>query len=70
MKLTDVPEQAECTVTSVSRSDEDIFCRLLSMGILPGAKVKLLQKKPLPICEVKGCKLALDCILAEKVNVK
>ena len=70
MKLTDMPIHKECTVQSLCCSEKGVYCRLMAMGILPGAKVKLLQKEPLPLCEVAGCKLALDCSLAEKINVK
>lgn len=70
MKLCDAPVDRQCTVTSLNRSDERVFCRLLALGILPGAKLRLLQKYPLPVCEVGRCRLALDCSLTEHINVE
>ncbi len=70
MRLTDAPVDRQCTVTSLNRGDEKAFCRLIAMGILPGAKLRLLQRHPLPVCEVGRCRLALDCSLAENINVK
>ncbi|MBQ3033815.1 MAG: ferrous iron transport protein A [Deferribacterales bacterium] len=70
MKLSEAPVQKECTVTSLCKTDEGVFCRLLAMGILPGAKMKLIKKEPHHLCEIHGCKLAIDCSLAEKIHVK
>lgn len=70
MRLTDAPTGRQCIVTSLNRADENAFCRLIAMGIFPGAKLRLVQRYPLPVCEVGRCRLAIDCALAENINVK
>jgi Fe2+ transport system protein FeoA len=43
--------------------------KLLSMGILPGTELKVLQKKPTIVFEVYHSRFAIDNSLGEKVYV-
>jgi Fe2+ transport system protein FeoA len=43
--------------------------RLSSFGIAPGARVKLIQKRPVVVIEIGGTRLALETDIAAEIRV-
>jgi len=56
-------------VESIDSKDDNAMKKLLSMGILPGTELKILQKKPTIVFEVYHSRFAIDNSLGEKVYV-
>ena len=68
MKLSDMKPGARCKVGSC----EGIPCRLLEMGLLPGAEVEVTRYAPFggPVClRVQRCLLAIRREDASQINV-
>jgi len=71
ISLAEGEEGKEYRVVSVPEAEEDVQ-RLLPLAILPGAKVKLVDKPSLSAVMIKrgGDKLALGREIASKIKVK
>ncbi|MGA1861760.1 FeoA family protein [Deferribacter thermophilus] len=70
MKLIDACENKNYIVTEIDKSDSSALKKICSIGILPGLKLKILQKKPMIIFEVFNSSFAVDNELATKIIVK
>lgn len=57
-------------VEMIDNNDHEAMKKLLSMGILPGTELKVIQKKPLIIFDVYNSRFAIDKYLGEKIYVK
>jgi Fe2+ transport system protein FeoA len=57
-------------VEMIDKDDKDAMKKLLSMGILPGIEIKVMQKKPVIVFEVYNSRFAIDEYLGEKIYVK
>jgi len=71
MKLSELPIGEECTVVRVW-GDNPVSCRLMEMGVIPGASIRLIKTAPLgdPIeIEVRGYHLAIRRTEAETIEV-
>lgn len=59
----------ECLIADINL-DGRLFERLISMGLYPGEKLRIVKRLPNTIIvEVKGKKLALDKNIAERIEV-
>jgi DtxR family Mn-dependent transcriptional regulator len=56
-------------VASINTRDETRMLKLMTMGITPGARIHLRQKRPAFVIDIGDSQLALDRSLAEKINV-
>ncbi len=74
-RLSDLPSLAdlavgeEARVVEINYQDPQQLRRLLALGILPGARVVLLQRFPVYVLQVGWTKIALDRCLARAVWV-
>lgn len=59
-----------CEVAYVGTRDESRLDRLTCLGILPGHRLKLLQRHPSYVIEVDETHLGLDPSIAEEIYVK
>lgn len=67
--LTKLKRHRKRLITDIMISDDAIFERLVSMGILPGENIMLINELPnVAIVEVKNKKFALDKNIAEKIK--
>ncbi|MCB4204801.1 ferrous iron transport protein A [Deferribacteraceae bacterium V6Fe1] len=70
MNLNDARVKETYIVENIDSSDVESMKKLLSMGILPGTELKVLQKNPTIIFEVYHSRFAIDNKLGEKIYVK
>ena len=69
MKLSDIKPGARCVVGAC----DGLPCRLLEMGILPGAEVEVARRAPFggPVClRVQRCLLAIRREDASQIDVQ
>lgn len=59
-----------CEVAYVGTKDESRLNRLACLGIIPGHRVKLLQRRPSFVIEVDETHLGLDRAIADEIYVK
>lgn len=59
-----------CEVAYVGTRDEARLNRLTCLGILPGHRLRLLQRRPSYVVEVDETHLGLDSSIAEEIYVK
>ncbi len=67
--LADVPPGQSVVVVEVEETAGDRLVRLAHLGILPGAVVHVLRRRPVLIVDVDGATLALDVDVAARVRV-
>ncbi len=44
--------------------------RLSGLGVVPGSKVRLVQKRPSVVLEIGATTLAIDRVIADEIYVK
>ncbi|MDO8691222.1 MAG: metal-dependent transcriptional regulator, partial [Dehalococcoidia bacterium] len=59
-----------CEVAYIGTRDETRLNRLTCLGIIPGHRLKLLQRRPAYVVEVDETHLGLDRSIAEEIYVK
>ena len=71
MNLNEAPINTDLVVTQLiqSESGEDIT-KLSAMGILPGVRLQIVQKFPLPVFKIGFSRFAIDKKLATKIAVE
>lgn len=69
MNLNDAKVKETYVVEHIDSSEVESMKKLLSMGILPGTELTILQKNPTIIFEVYNSRFAIDKKLGEKVYV-
>ncbi|MBC7196218.1 MAG: ferrous iron transport protein A, partial [Deferribacterales bacterium] len=60
MNLNDARVKETYIVENIDSSDVESMKKLLSMGILPGTELKVLQKKPTKIFEVYHSRFEIE----------
>lgn len=70
VRLTELPEGRAAVVTCLERSDTPASRKLAAMGILPGAEVRTVQRRPAWIVEVGHSEFALDVEMAGRIRVR
>ncbi|GBD07814.1 hypothetical protein HRbin22_00040 [Candidatus Thermoflexus japonica] len=67
--LADVPPGQSVVVMEIEDVAGDRLARLAHLGVLPGAVVRVLRRRPVWIVEVDGATLALDPDVAARIRV-
>jgi Fe2+ transport system protein FeoA len=67
--LSQAPLRINLCVESLDGLPPQIQARLSVLGLLPGAQVQLLQRRPAPVVRVGETELAMGLELLEKVRV-
>lgn len=67
--LAEVPPGQSAVVIEVEEARRDQLARLAHLGVLPGAVIRVLRRRPVLIVEVDGTTLALDPDVAAHIRV-
>lgn len=70
VRLTELSVGRRAVVTCLERSATPASRKLASMGILPGATVRPVQRRPAWIVEVGLSEFALDRAMVERIRVR
>lgn len=73
MKLSQLQQGQEATITSFTELSNDIRKKLMVMGLLPNTPVTLIRKAPMgdPLqVEVRGVSLAVRVNIADAIQVE
>jgi len=70
IRLDEMETGQRSRVSSINTSDETRMTKLLSMGIVPGVKLRLLQKYPVFVIEINQTQIALEKSVGEGINVR
>ena len=69
-KITDLNVGERCKVINLETSNEKRLQKLLSMGILPGRNIEILQKFPSHILQIGQTQYTVDKGIADAIYVK
>lgn len=68
--LTNIELHKDRLITDISISDDELFERIISMGIVPGEKIKMINKIPDGvIVKIENKKFAIDKQIAKHIKV-
>lgn len=70
VRLTELGTGERAVVTCLERTSTPASRKLASMGILPGATVRSVQRRPAWIVEVGRSEFALDREMVERIRVR
>lgn len=70
MPLTEVGVGETCRIVFMAAGEHRSLDRVATMGVIPGAKVRLRQKRPSTVLEVGHTTLALDSEIASAIYVR
>lgn len=65
--LSALPAGAVATIHRVVSDDPGRLVRLSSLGLMPGARVRLVQKRPAIVLEIGATTVAIDRELAQAI---
>ncbi len=68
-RLSDMPPGTMSTIHYIVPSSKRLLHKLTSLGLHPGAKIKLVQKSPAFVVEINGTIVAVDKAIADNVYV-
>lgn len=57
-------------VTGLTQNGDSQITKLTAMGILPGVRLQIMQKKPLPVFKIGFSRFAIDEKLATLIQVE
>jgi|TARA_B100001964_G_scaffold203470_1_gene232482 Fe2+ transport system protein FeoA len=69
-KITELNVDERCKVINLETSNETRLQKLLSMGILPGRHIEILQKVPSYILQVGQTQYAIDKEIADAIYIE
>lgn len=69
-RLSEINTEQMGTVIRLDINNKNVLKKLISMGVLPGMSVKMLQKFPSYLLQVGNTQLAIDKKIAETIYVK
>jgi len=69
-KITDLNVGERCKVINLETSNEKRLQKLLSMGILPGRNIEILQKFPSHILQIGQTQYTVDKGIADAIYVE
>ncbi|MBU2265638.1 MAG: metal-dependent transcriptional regulator, partial [Candidatus Omnitrophica bacterium] len=69
LALKDLAPGEQGKISYINTKDKDILKKLISMGLLPGNKIKLLHRFPSFVFEMENSSFAIDKDLAEHIHV-
>ena len=67
--LKDLSPGDQGKISYINTRDKDILKKLISMGLLPGNKIKLLHRFPSFVFEMENSSFAIDKDLAEHIHI-
>lgn len=70
VRLSDVDPGVEAVVTCLEEPGEPRGRKLASLGLLPGVRLELLQRRPAYVVRIGYAELAIDHALASGVRVR
>ena len=70
MNVTEVMPGDRCRVVFMVPKDHDRLNRLSSLGLVPGAEIRLHQKQPTYVLDIGETSIAVDCDIAREIFVK
>lgn len=70
VKLTSLPEGTSCTVSCLESLAPGHAARLAAMGVLPGTRLRLIQRYPAFVFRIGYAEFAVDEALGSKIGVK
>lgn len=73
LRLTDLEEGKEAEVSHLVSDDKDELCRIIAMGFVPGAGLKVEKKLPMGgpiIVDLKGTRIAIARNIGEALHVR
>ena len=68
--LPDLPTGAAGTISRIEAADPSRLVKLSNLGLMPGARVRLVQKVPAVVVEVGETTVALDAAVARHILVE
>lgn len=69
-RLSNIEPGTEVKIVFIVPSDKSSVAKLSSMGIIPGARIKLLQKKPTIVLQIEETVIAIDQEIADGILVR
>lgn len=70
VKLTSLREGMSCTVSCLEGLSSTHAARLAAMGVLPGTRLRLLQRYPAFVFRIGYAEFAVDETLGSRIGVK
>lgn len=70
IRLTDLEKGRAATITCLEDPGDSVGRKLAGLGMLPGAGLELLQRRPVFVVRMGRAELALDRELASRVRVR
>ena len=73
LRLTDLEEGKEAEISHLVSDDKDELCRIIAMGFVPGAGLKVEKKLPMGgpiIVDMKGTRIAIARNIGEALHVR
>ncbi|MCE5311622.1 MAG: metal-dependent transcriptional regulator [Nitrospiraceae bacterium] len=69
-RLSDFEVGRRCKIHFITPSDASVIGRLSAIGVIPGAVIKLVQKRPSVVLQVDETTIAIDSDTAKEIFVK
>lgn len=69
-RLSNVEPGTDVKIVFIIPSQKTSVIKLSSLGIVPGVKIRLLQKKPTIVLQVEETVIAMDPVIADEILVK
>lgn len=70
MNLNDAMVGENLIVTGLTQKGDTEITKLTAMGILPGVRLQIIQKRPLPVFKIGFSRFAIDEKLATLIQVE
>ncbi|UCC80583.1 MAG: FeoA domain-containing protein [Candidatus Zixiibacteriota bacterium] len=70
MPLTELPVSSEARIAFITTPHHHRFGRLANLGLIPGGRITLLQKKPAYLLKLGSTEVAIDSDIAADIFVK
>ncbi len=70
MPLTELPVSSEARIAFITTPHHHRFGRLANLGLIPGGRITLLQKKPAYLLRLGSTEVAIDSDIAADIFVK
>lgn len=70
MPLTELPVSSDAKIVFITSPHHRRFGRLVNLGVVPGGKITLLQKKPSFLMRIGSTEIAIDSDIASDIYVR
>jgi DtxR family Mn-dependent transcriptional regulator len=68
--LTELPVSSDAKIVFITTPHHRRFGRLVNLGVVPGGKITLLQKKPSYLMKIGSTEVAIDSDIASEIYVR